>query len=104
MKLESLRGEASFTGTFFTLWVDMESQIICPFFGKDENQCDIGCGYISPYDVSMIIKYCSSNPRNCSKYKELEERFPQVSGFCLPVQKPVVKSSDPFLFSHSIGK
>ena len=38
-------------------------------------RCDVGCGYISPHDVNMIIKFCSCRYRECMKYQELAERF-----------------------------
>ncbi len=49
---------------------------ICPYFGKDEELCDVGCGYISTYDVNMIIRFCSSNFCGCIKYQELADRLP----------------------------
>lgn len=54
----------------------MKEEIICPFYGKSEDYCDVGCGYISPHDVNMIIKYCSTRFGCCIKYQELSERFP----------------------------
>jgi hypothetical protein len=47
---------------------------ICPYFGKNEDLCDVGCGYISTHDVNMIIKYCSSSFCTCLKYQELSDR------------------------------
>ena len=44
---------------------------ICPYFGKNEDLCDVGCGYISTHDVNMIIKFAAavsvpvSSIRNC---------------------------------------
>jgi hypothetical protein len=49
---------------------------VCPFYGKNEDLCDIGCGYISSYDVNMIIKFCSCRYSGCFKYQELADRFP----------------------------
>lgn len=54
----------------------MKDGIVCPFYGKSDDICDVGCGYISPYDVNMIIKFCSCRHRECMKYQELSERFP----------------------------
>jgi hypothetical protein len=48
---------------------------MCPFYGKNENYCDVGCGYISPYDVTMIIRYCSARYTSCMKFKELSDRY-----------------------------
>ncbi len=48
---------------------------ICPFYGKNDDYCDVGCEYISPYDVKMIIRYCNGRHAECLKYHELAERF-----------------------------
>ena len=55
----------------------MAHNIVCPFYGKSDDYCDVGCGYISPYDVNLIIRYCSRCFRDCLKYQELAERFPR---------------------------
>ena len=46
----------------------------CPFYGIDEDICDVGCGYISPSDVSRIVTNCFSSHTACSKYDELLDR------------------------------
>lgn len=56
----------------------MRSDIICPFYGKNDDYCDVGCGYISPHDVNLIIRYCSGRFKECLKYQELSERYPQL--------------------------
>jgi len=56
------------------------SDTVCPFYGKNDDQCDVGCGYISSHDVNMIICYCSGRYLRCVKYLELSDRFPMVSG------------------------
>ncbi|MDY0301342.1 MAG: hypothetical protein RBQ99_07130 [Trichlorobacter sp.] len=53
----------------------MSTSEICPFFGKNDDYCDVGCGYISPHDVNMIIRYCYGRHRECAKFKELDDRF-----------------------------
>lgn len=55
----------------------MTNNSVCPYFGKNDDICDVGCGYISPHDVSMIIRYCSRRYANCAKYQELSLRYPQ---------------------------
>ena len=60
----------------------MISETICPFYGKDDDQCDVGCGYISPHDVNMIIRYCHGRHLHCIKYLELSDRFPTESQCC----------------------
>ena len=57
----------------------MISETICPFYGKNDDQCDVGCGYISPHDVNMIIRYCCGRYLQCVKYRELSDRFPIIS-------------------------
>ena len=56
--------------------VIMAAQKICPFYGKNDEYCDVGCGYISPHDVNLIIRYCSCRHGECLKYQELADRFP----------------------------
>ncbi len=63
----------------FTYEVVMASDIVCPFYGKSDDFCDVGCGYISPYDVNLIIRFCSRCYRECIKYQELADRFPGES-------------------------
>ena len=53
----------------------MENLVICPFYGKNDDYCDVGCEYISPHDVNMIIRYCNGRHVECSKYMELTDRF-----------------------------
>lgn len=55
----------------------MGKKNICPFYGKNDDYCDVGCGYISPHDVNMIIRYCSDRHTECPKYQELADRFPE---------------------------
>ena len=54
----------------------MADKIVCPFYGKSDDFCDVGCGYISPYDVNQIIRYCSCRHKECRKFQELADRFP----------------------------
>lgn len=58
----------------------MKTSNICPFYGKNDDYCDVGCGYISTHDVNMIIRYCSGRQAECIKYLELAERFPSDLG------------------------
>jgi len=48
---------------------------ICPFYGKNDDYCDVGCEYISPHDVNMIIRFCNGRHKQCNKYLELADRF-----------------------------
>ena len=54
----------------------MKDKPVCPYYGKNEDYCDVGCGYIFPHDVNLIIKYCSSRYADCPKFQELADRFP----------------------------
>ena len=56
--------------------VSMAKTNVCPFYGKNDDYCDVGCAYISPHDVNMIIRYCSARYPECEKYMELVDRFP----------------------------
>ncbi len=53
----------------------MKDTAVCPYFDLDEDACDVGCGYISSHDASMIIKYCSCQYDSCQKYRELHDRL-----------------------------
>jgi len=55
----------------------MKDEKVCPFYGRNDDFCDVGCGYISPHDVNQIIKFCSCRYRECFKYQELSDRLPQ---------------------------
>ncbi len=65
--------------------------MICPFFGKNEDYCDIGCGYISPSDVKKIIQFCSDHPDRCPVFQDLIERHPEEA---LP---PFIEATPPVL-------
>lgn len=54
----------------------MNEKPVCPYYGKNDDYCDVGCGYIFPHDVNLIIKYCSARYSDCPKYQELADRFP----------------------------
>jgi succinate-acetate transporter protein len=53
--------------------VQMQDSVVCPYFDHDEDVCDVGCGYISSHDASMIIKFCSCQHQDCPKYRELSD-------------------------------
>jgi len=53
----------------------MKDRTVCPYYGCDEEVCDVGCGYISPHDAKMIIKFCSAQFCDCLKYQELADRL-----------------------------
>jgi succinate-acetate transporter protein len=53
----------------------MQETAVCPYYDNDEDVCDVGCGYISSHDASMIIKFCSCQYQDCQKYRELADRL-----------------------------
>lgn len=56
----------------------MRDKMLCPFFGKNEDHCDVGCEYITSHDVKMIISYCADDYRMCSKYQQLAQSYPEI--------------------------
>lgn len=85
----------------------MQNPAICPYYGHDEDLCDVGCGYISSHDASMIIRFCSCQFEACSKYKELADRRPLQTPTPTPLARPApsgpVASIPVFgLFCHSL--
>lgn len=67
----------------------MQDAAICPYYDHDEDVCDVGCGYISSHDASMIIKFCSCQYQDCQKYRELAQRFGRPQAVLPPSQRPV---------------
>lgn len=57
----------------------MASDKVCPYFRKNDDHCDVGCGYISPHDVRMMVAYCNCRYTDCMKYRELAERYPLLA-------------------------
>lgn len=53
----------------------MQDTSVCPYYDHDEDICDVGCGYISSHDASMIIKFCSCQYQDCHKFRELSDRL-----------------------------
>lgn len=66
----------------------MQRDKVCPFFRKDDAYCDVGCGYISPHDVRMMVAYCNCRFRDCTKYQELAARFPREASESVTVPQP----------------
>ena len=78
----------------------MKDTAVCPYFDLDEDACDVGCGYISSHDASMIIKFCSCQYDTCQKYRELSDRMGMREP-ALPVkQQP--RATRPAVHSGSI--
>lgn len=53
----------------------MTLHAVCPYYACNEDYCDVGCGYITSHDASMISRYCSSDYKACGKFRELLIRF-----------------------------
>lgn len=67
----------------------MQDSAVCPYFDHDEDVCDVGCGYISSHDASMIIKFCSCHYQDCAKYRELADRLGHQHPELTKVSHPV---------------
>ena len=87
----------------------MHNSVVCPHYGRDEDACDVGCGYISSHDANMIIRFCSSDYEACHKYRQLMERSirpdngkgffgPTIAGDKHPSHPPVMG-----LFSYGVA-
>lgn len=66
----------------------MQDKAICPYYGHDEDLCDVGCGYITSHDANMIIRYCSCQFDTCHKYRELSDRQPLLNAAPRPLLAP----------------
>jgi succinate-acetate transporter protein len=72
----------------------MQDTAVCPYYDNDEDVCDVGCGYISSHDASMIIKFCSCQYQDCQKYRELadrlshQQRASSTTGHPAPTSRP----------------
>ena len=53
---------------------------VCPYYGKNEEFCDVGANYISPHDVEAISHFCSCRYSECEKFQELVVRHPEELG------------------------
>lgn len=70
----------------------MHDMAVCPYFDHDEDICDVGCGYISSHDASLIIRFCSCHYQDCQKYRELTDRLPETA---LPPRPAVASAKAP---------
>lgn len=87
----------------------MHNSVVCPHYGRDEDACDVGCGYISSHDANMIIRYCSSDYRACHKFRQLTEGSKQSGHGTVQVGGSSVLGKEPNeapvlgLFSYGIA-
>lgn len=78
----------------------MQETAICPYYGQNEDLCDIGCGYITSHDANMIIRHCSCHFDTCQKYRELADRQPLTRTLSIPLKEaasPARNNSLPLL-------
>ena len=68
----------------------------CPFYGKNEDLCDVGCGYISPHDAKVISQFCSTQPEECPRYQYLMERSPDRKTPPAPRLAPAIPTPSPW--------
>ncbi len=61
--------------------------MVCPYLGKNEDLCDVGCGYISSDDARMMVSFCNQRFSLCAKYQELATRFPGDSSVPLRLRR-----------------
>lgn len=54
--------------------INMQSNLICPFFNTTKDKCEIGNDFISIDDAKNIIDLCICNYKDCRRYKYLNKR------------------------------
>jgi hypothetical protein len=62
-----------------TIEVIMKSGPLCPFYAKGEDWCEVGCGHISVFEVTMIVDYCTASYTQCGRYKQLMTRVQECA-------------------------
>jgi MFS transporter, OFA family, oxalate/formate antiporter len=84
----------------------MQSKKVCPFFRKGDDFCDVGCGYISPHDVRIMVTNCNCRYAECSKYQELAARFPHeaLTGVAAPEDRALPRARLPHFAGTATGK
>ncbi len=50
---------------------------VCPYYGQNEEFCDVGADYISPHDVKTISHFCSCHFSDCDKFQQLLAYHPE---------------------------
>lgn len=50
------------------------SKPICPYFGKLQDLCEVGCDHASTHDVGVMVQFCSAEYRQCDRYRMLRDR------------------------------
>ena len=73
----------------------MTLHAVCPYYACNEDCCDVGCGYITSHDASMISRYCSADYRSCGKFQELLVRLGTDADKIGEVRIPVILPEQP---------
>ncbi len=73
----------------------MPGENVCPFFRKNEDFCDVGCGYISPHDVKVMVTHCNSRYLACARYQLLASRVPEPADPPLVIRHPGSQEHQP---------
>ncbi len=72
----------------------MSGENVCPFLRKNEDLCDVGCGYISPHDVKMMVTYCNSRYLSCAQYQRLASRLPERAETLQVIRHPGIQNNE----------
>jgi succinate-acetate transporter protein len=79
----------------------MASFAVCPYYGCNEDVCDVGCGYISSHDASQISRYCSADYQACPKLIELLDRDDVDQSMFPELPVPFQKKTSTFVSGES---
>ncbi len=52
----------------------MSSHPACPYFGRSEELCEMGCGPSSTHDVRAMVRYCNADYARCARYGIVRDR------------------------------
>ena len=75
----------------------MAKSAVCPYYGSNEDVCDVGCGYITSHDASQIVRYCSADYQGCPKLSELLNRDGGELSFSSDMSVALKKSRSDFV-------
>ena len=70
---------------------------VCPYYGCNEDVCDVGCGYISSHDAGQISRFCSADYQACPKFDELVDRYAEQANRLPEARIPLPKSAPAFV-------
>jgi uncharacterized protein len=59
----------------------MTNESVCPFYGRNREFCDVGCGLVTAREADLIIRHCASHFGDCPRYLDVVARHSaKVSG------------------------